>query len=289
MGGVGLGSLVIQKRQIVAPMSDTNDAKRKAPKTETLRELYLVSGNVCAFPGCDHRIIDDNGIYVADLCHIEAAEEGGERFNPNMTNEERRAFANLMLMCGAHHRVTNNESEYPVAKLRAMKSAHEAKFRGVVAKIAAAFADKTKATLPTAAQSLAKVNRVLKWNHGSSELREVAAELAQFLKRLAKVPLPTRELLEVIVERADGPIYLSLGVTDLVHAVEKPHQEVHEHLRLLERHGMISIDEVDDANINVRELDSGWPIWSDVRKFAGEVGIPLSRFVIELRYDEWDE
>jgi hypothetical protein len=39
------------------------------------------------------------GVFIGQLCHIEAAEEGGQRFNERMTNEERRAFENLLLLC----------------------------------------------------------------------------------------------------------------------------------------------------------------------------------------------
>ena len=53
-------------------------------------------------------MIDDDGTFVGQVCHIEAAEKGGERFNEKQTNEERRNFANLMLMCYDHHRVTND-------------------------------------------------------------------------------------------------------------------------------------------------------------------------------------
>lgn len=52
------------------------EVKRLTPKPEVLRELFLKCGNVCAFPGCLHPIVDSNGIYVAQLCHIEAAAVG---------------------------------------------------------------------------------------------------------------------------------------------------------------------------------------------------------------------
>jgi hypothetical protein len=77
--------------------------KRLTPKTEVLRELYLKSGNQCAFSGCPRVMIDSDGNFVGQICHIEAAEEGGERFNHKQTNEDRRAFNNLMLMCYEHH------------------------------------------------------------------------------------------------------------------------------------------------------------------------------------------
>ena len=74
------------------------EAKRLTPKSETLRELFLKSGNQCAFPDCDARMIDKEGNFIGQLCHIEAAEDGGPRFNANMSNEERRAYENLMLI-----------------------------------------------------------------------------------------------------------------------------------------------------------------------------------------------
>ena len=72
------------------------EAKRLAPKSETLRELFLRSGNLCAYPGCNKLMLSESAKFVGQLCHIEAAEKGGERFNENMTNEQRRAAANLI-------------------------------------------------------------------------------------------------------------------------------------------------------------------------------------------------
>ena len=49
---------------------------------------------------------------------LEGTNEGGERFNPNMTNEQRRSFDNLMLMCYEHHVVTNDVVKYPVSEYK---------------------------------------------------------------------------------------------------------------------------------------------------------------------------
>jgi hypothetical protein len=103
-------------------------AKRKAPDKDTLRELYLKSGNQCAFSDCTRVMLNKDGVFVGQICHIEAAEDGGERFNPAMSDEERAAFPNLMLMCYEHHVITNDVDTYPVPVLRSMKAGHEAKF-----------------------------------------------------------------------------------------------------------------------------------------------------------------
>ncbi len=99
-------------------------AKRKTPDKDTLRELYLKSGNQCAFTSCTRVMLNKDGVFVGQICHIEAAEEGGERFNPFMTDEERAAFSNLMLMCYDHHVITNDVTTYTVPVLRGIKAEH---------------------------------------------------------------------------------------------------------------------------------------------------------------------
>jgi hypothetical protein len=102
--------------------------KRLRPSFATFRELCLKSGNLCAFPHCDALMMNEAGLFIGQLYHIEAAEPGGERFNPDMTNEERRSVSNLMLMCYPHHRESNDTTKYTVSKLKRMKAAHERRF-----------------------------------------------------------------------------------------------------------------------------------------------------------------
>jgi hypothetical protein len=99
---------------------------RKSPKQATLRALFAKSGNVCAFPGCSQELVTNDNLYVGEVCHIEAAEPKGPRFNPESDDEERRSFENLLLMWHAHHRRVDTDSEtYPVDRLRQMKAEHE--------------------------------------------------------------------------------------------------------------------------------------------------------------------
>jgi len=101
---------------------------RKAPTVSTLRRLFALSGNQCAFPDCTHALVDKEGTYIAQLCHIEAAEFGGERYNEKQTDEERRAFENLLLLCHGHHKKTNNITLYKVDDLHQIKKNHEQQF-----------------------------------------------------------------------------------------------------------------------------------------------------------------
>jgi hypothetical protein len=61
-------------------MTKDKPAKRLMPLPDTLRELYLKCGNECAFPDCHRIMINSDGVFVGQVCHIEAAAPGGERF-----------------------------------------------------------------------------------------------------------------------------------------------------------------------------------------------------------------
>ncbi|WP_424193207.1 HNH endonuclease [Ampullimonas aquatilis] len=88
--------------------------------------MAILSKNKCAFPGCDHPLLNLQGVYVAELCHIHAAEPGGQRYNQEQTDEERRAPENLLFLCHQHHKETDDEVRYPAKRLREIKNAHEA-------------------------------------------------------------------------------------------------------------------------------------------------------------------
>lgn len=101
---------------------------RKAPKTEVLRALFAKSGNQCAFPGCNDVLVNEKNLFVGQICHIEAANPGGERYNEVQTDEKRRSYDNLILLCYPHHVETNDVDQYPVEILQKYKLNHESSF-----------------------------------------------------------------------------------------------------------------------------------------------------------------
>jgi len=108
---------------------------RKAPIVEVLRALFARSGNRCAFPGCTQLLVNERNQFIGQLCHIEAANPGGERWNENQTDEERRSYDNLVLLCYPHHVETNDEDTYTVEKLKELKLQHESGFHENLFKI----------------------------------------------------------------------------------------------------------------------------------------------------------
>ncbi len=105
--------------------------KARQYKPSTVRRLDTLSGNECAHPNCTKKLIAEDGIsIISKICHIAAASKEGPRFDENMTDDERRGFDNLILLCDEHHVIIDNkenESEYPTLLLKKWKSDHEKK------------------------------------------------------------------------------------------------------------------------------------------------------------------
>ena len=101
---------------------------RLTPKKDVVRRLFALSGNRCAFPGCRNHLINETGVLIAEICHIAAAEPGGERYDQEHSDEDRRAYENLLLFCHPHHKVTDDINTYTIPVLRKMKEDHEKLF-----------------------------------------------------------------------------------------------------------------------------------------------------------------
>lgn len=99
--------------------------KARAYTDKTLKRLFALCGNQCSFPGCTEVMVNTRNAKNSNICHIEAANEGGERYNPNMTDPERADYDNLIVLCVQHHDETNNVEIYTVEKLKEMKKEHE--------------------------------------------------------------------------------------------------------------------------------------------------------------------
>lgn len=102
--------------------------ERKRPTKNTVKRLFALSGNRCAYPGCKQRLFDEKGNYFKNICHIQAESKNGPRYNKKLTVDERRSFQNLIILCTKHHGFVDNNSSFTAAKLKKMKKAHEAKF-----------------------------------------------------------------------------------------------------------------------------------------------------------------
>ena len=97
-----------------------------SPTERTIKKLFALSRNRCAYPNCETPIVHEPGAITGDVCHIKAASPGGPRFDPGQTDAERHAFENLVLMCKVHHQVVDsNPVRFTVDLLKDMKAMRE--------------------------------------------------------------------------------------------------------------------------------------------------------------------
>lgn len=97
------------------------------PTLATVKRLFALSGNRCAFPNCDTPLVEEeSGKVTGRICHITAQSVGGPRYDAGQSETERHAFENLILLCPIHHDVIDADvGIYSINRLRQMKTYHE--------------------------------------------------------------------------------------------------------------------------------------------------------------------
>ncbi len=99
------------------------------PRSSTIKRLFALSGNRCAFPGCTAPLVDEEGCVIGEICHIHASRPDGPRHDAQQSDVARHGFGNLLLLCNPHHkRVDRHWKRYSVAVLLDMKRQHEQRF-----------------------------------------------------------------------------------------------------------------------------------------------------------------
>ncbi len=218
-------------------------------KSKTLRNLFLRSGNQCAFPECDVEIVNSHDQYVGNICHIEAAEKGGERYNQGKTDEERRAYSNLILLCANHHKVTNDVSRYTVDVLYSMKMKHEEKVYGknVAENKVASFVNSTYSETINLPQNLNKVKSSILDYFSENELSDVVNHAQTYFSHFVGVPEVTRTLYAHILLISESTDHCTIiDIRKAPEFLNSTTEYLHVHYRILESAGLLSAQMVDD-------------------------------------------
>jgi hypothetical protein len=254
------------------------DVKRFEPMKATLRQLFAFSGNLCAFPNCKNYLLNEKGVFVGQVCHIEGVK--GERFNPKMTNEERRHPSNLVLMCYEHHQETNDEKVWTVEKMRSLKEAHEARFRNPEKAILAGLKDWTKADTLVLPKNLKKFIKILDLPFEGEEEESFFNELVKELSRLQAVPVEVRAFLGRVIERMHNTEQnnlrlmksnsraLCIPAADIQKAFGLSQSKLAKHGKDLERYKLGDIEEgFDEHEVRIFHIQ-GAPFWYDLLEFS---------------------
>lgn len=95
----------------------------------TRAALAALSRGTCYFPGCPRRVIilvEGEPYLDVEIAHIYDAHVGN-RYDPTMSGDDRRAFSNLILLCKPHHNLVDKRhpERYRPEDLQAWKSSRE--------------------------------------------------------------------------------------------------------------------------------------------------------------------
>ena len=226
--------------------------KRLKPRTDTLRELYIFSGNKCAMPDCKNVLIDEYGTWIGEVAHIYAASDGGPRANTSLSQEERRGAKNLILLCRKCHKIIDdNVEQYPAEKLFQIKEEHEGPYRKGLEQ--AKFKDCMDEYTTKLPDSLGA------WGimPSDEEFEDAFESLEKVIKDLAQVPTSTRKFLVKCLRRSSKSKSLHRDEELIVNAEEIrqaisvegrqiSRETIANHVKILEKYGFAYFRERDN-------------------------------------------
>lgn len=106
-----------------------------SPDAQTQRRLFAASAGYCQNPGCVNELFVEaagKSIHIAEMAHVFAATDGGPRTNPSLSQEERGAFENLIMLCANCHTMVDKAPEaFPDKMILNWKREHENKLKGL--------------------------------------------------------------------------------------------------------------------------------------------------------------
>lgn len=278
--------------------------KRLEPTKETIREIFAKSGNICAFTGCNRLMIDEDGTFIGQICHIEGVK--GERYNHEMSNEERRAPENLMLMCYEHHIKTNNEQIYTVDVLRKMKEEHERKFSNPEDAILLNFCDHTEDRNVIRPKNLRKFFDILKYPEDEQD--GILDTLNTVIDKLERIPENVLYEYAAIVDRIykmrynekitdiTGSSSMSILEHDIKSAFRMNDKETFEMAKRFESYdlgfaekGTFRGNEYEQVYFVLNNLDFEWNFFLDLSEFCANINIKLPSILKKLDFSILDE
>ncbi|HFG6814738.1 hypothetical protein U2E65_06420 [Acinetobacter baumannii] len=295
-----------------------NDVERLQPKPSILRRLYSLSGNLCAFNHrgvvCNNLLFDLGGQFIGQVCHIEAANKKGQRFNPSMTNEERRDFENLILLCSNHHIITNDVNEYSVNVLKNMKAAHEQKFSSdlLVERMLEGLKDYSKGTSFTKVKNLNNLFKTLdpesKYQRTVEDVESECDLFNDAIEKYLNLSLQSRRVFAIGLSRAhyeysqykhcSDNLYVdsieienAMGGYSVSHQVQSSFNEILAHELMYLNDDVQIADEVYRRRLCYRVMstrDYEIDIWLNLKKFCDIEDYDVAEFLENLNFSNLD-
>lgn len=278
----------------------TEEPKRLTPTRNVVRRLYLLSGNECAEPSCKNVLIDANQTMIGEIAHIASVKPTAKRFDAKMTNEDRRAFSNLLLLCPNHHtQVDGENSPHTTRQLKKWKADHERRFEAaeqtLLKRFETRYPDAIDELSPTVPKTFkAFVATMGEYGLTDEEIEPNSLKVSTYAADLQKAPEEHRDLMLSILKGAlaresfsfDRP---SLLCDEVISSLNVSGSALKRIVPTLQKYGLAWFNEDFDNNPTVELKNPCDEVsWAAIADFADQRGIPLERFVIEIQFGDLD-
>jgi hypothetical protein len=193
--------------------------------TAVSKILGLRSGNRCAFPICPQKLsIEGDGslfTVIGEMAHIVGERPGAERYDVNMTDDQRNSVANLIYLCPTHHtQIDKRGNGFTVATITQWKLDHE---RRVEQAVLDSLPDVSFAELDVVTRSISAGEQYIPFN-GDFTIIDPSAKMARneltgrshtlLTMGLASAPLVTQFIKAMTPVTSSFAERLKTGFTD---------------------------------------------------------------------------
>ena len=172
------------------------------PNQKTKLHLFADSAGFCQHPACHRTLfidVGDSTAHIAEIAHIFAANDTGPRARSSLSQEERRNYQNLILLCPTCHTIVDKRpNEHPADLMKKWKHDHVTR----IAEIFGAVKYASRRAVREAIEPALSENRIIFDEYGpDNEYRaNPESELAQMwrLKVLSRILPNNRKLLAIL-------------------------------------------------------------------------------------------
>lgn len=259
----------------------STDRQRLPPLTSTTRELYLFSGNQCAFEGCTEVLLKPNGTWNCEVAHIYGVGKGAARGSHDLDDEQLREPSNLVLLCPNHHTEIDNkdlEHIYTVKAVQDMKTAHEARFRTALVSLER-IVDSTAGAVVKRPENLCALPGFCDGLTQSEKSQNVEAA-APFVEALATLPASLRDVLVLGLvhgrprsrfgSSSSKPVAAPVDL--IVAAAQIEREDLGRRVKALEDHGVVALEEHEGTLflvlVDPTARSIGWDLFEAIHSFA---------------------
>jgi DNA-binding transcriptional ArsR family regulator len=267
--------------------------QRLTPTPSVIKKLFAYSGNQCAMPECKEIIVDPSGAMLGKVAHINAAEPGGARYDPKMSDEQRRAFDNLFIVCGKHHDIIDykeNEADYPAEVLRKFKATHEGRFKKAERQLIKQFVDTTQVSQPTYPKHLRALAQARNYADVEGNEEDIRG-VRYFIENLKELPLQEREFALKLAERMRRRRRDTLTAEDVMGAFQISADALQRHMKVLEDHQLGDLDEGSEPNsyyVALSDREGDINPWIEILEFCDATGHTPDELIHDLNFALYD-